>query len=203
MALFVLTAAGLVLLVACANLAGLLTAFVGARKHEMAVRAAIGAGRLRLVRQLMTESALLAVAGGTVGLLLAQWGVDLFAGTLGKPQGAEWIEFGVDGRVVMFAIAASVVTALLFGLAPAIGGARVDLRSGLAGRQQGGRCRAPRASRSQCPRRRTGGLVDCPRLRGRSYRDELAAIRRPRRRVQTRGTARLESRARGTRLRPA
>ena len=129
MALFVLTAAGLVLLVACANLAGLLTAFVGARKHEMAVRAAIGADRLRLVRQLMTESALLAVAGGTMGLLLAQWGVDLFAGTLGKPRGAEWIEFGVDGRVVMFAIAASVVTALLFGLAPAIGGARVDLRT--------------------------------------------------------------------------
>jgi putative ABC transport system permease protein len=129
MALFVLTASALVLLVACANLAGLLTAFVGARKHEMALRGAIGAGRLRLVRQLMTESAMLAVAGGTMGLLLAQWGVDLFAATLGKPQGADWIEFGVDGRVVIFAIAASVVTALLFGLAPAIGGARVDLRA--------------------------------------------------------------------------
>src|SRR6185503_16519938 len=102
---------------------------VGARKREMAVRAAIGAGRLRLVRQLMTESAMLAVAGGTMGLLLAQWGVDLFAATLGKAQGAEWIEFGVDGRVVMFAIAASVATALMFGLAPAIGGARVDLRA--------------------------------------------------------------------------
>jgi putative ABC transport system permease protein len=63
-----------------------------------------------------------------MGLLLAQWGVDLFAATLGKPDGADWIELAVDGRVVMFALAASVVTALLFGLAPAIRGARVDLR---------------------------------------------------------------------------
>jgi putative ABC transport system permease protein len=129
MALFVLTAAALVLLVACANLAGLLTAYVGARKHEMALRAAIGADRLLLVRQLMTESVILAGAGGVLGLLLAQWGVDLFAATLGKPRGANWIELTVDGRVVLFALATSVVTALLFGLAPAIGGTRVDLRT--------------------------------------------------------------------------
>ena len=146
MALFVLTAAGLVLLVACANLAGILTAYVGARKHEMAVRAAIGADRSRLVRQLMTESGVLAVAGGMMGLLLAQWGIDLFAATLGKPQGADWIEFAVDGRVVMFAAAASAVTALLFGLAPALGGSRVDLRSVL---QEDGRTSGsgPRARR--------------------------------------------------------
>ena len=129
MALFVLTAAALVLIVACANLAGLLTAFVGARKREMALRAAIGADRLRLVRQLMTESAMLAVAGGLLGLLLAQWGVDLFAASVGKPQGADWIAFAVDARVVSFALAASIVTAVLFGLLPAIGGTRVDLRS--------------------------------------------------------------------------
>ena len=128
MALFVLAAAGLVLLVACANLAGLLTAYVGARKREMAVRAAIGAGRWRLVRQLMTESGMLAVAGGMMGLLVAQWGVDLFSATLGKPQGADWIELAVDARVVIFAVGASVITALLFGLAPAIGGTRIDLR---------------------------------------------------------------------------
>lgn len=129
MALFVLTAAGLVLLVACVNLAGLLTAHVAARKRDIAIRAAIGGGRGRLVRQLMTESGLLAGAGGVMGLLLAQWGVDLFAATLGKPRGADWIDVAVDGRVVMFALAASVVTALLFGLAPAIRGTRVDLRS--------------------------------------------------------------------------
>jgi putative ABC transport system permease protein len=128
MASFVLAAAALVLLVACANLAGLLAAQVTARKHEMALRAAIGAGRLRLVRQLMTESAILAAGGGALGLLLAQWGIDLLAATLGKPQGADWIEIAVDWRVIAFALFASVVTALLFGLAPAFGGTRVDLR---------------------------------------------------------------------------
>ena len=129
MALFVLTAAALVLLVACANLAGLLTAYVSARRHEMALRAAIGAGRLRLVRQLMTESGALAAGGGLIGLLLAQWGVDTFSATLGKPQGADWIEFVLDGRVVMFALGTSTLTALLFGLAPAIGASRTDLRT--------------------------------------------------------------------------
>jgi len=133
MALFVLAAAGLVLLVACANLAGLLAAHLGAREYEIALRAAIGAGRLRLVRQLMTESALLAIAGGTLGLIAAQWGVDALALTLGKPQGAEWISFSVDGRVIAFAMAAAAVTAVLFGLAPAFGGTRVDLRGVLQG----------------------------------------------------------------------
>jgi putative ABC transport system permease protein len=146
MALFVLTAAALVLLVACANLAGILTAYVGARRHEMALRAAIGAERLRLVRQLMTESGVLAACGGLIGLLLAQWGISVFAATMGKPQGADWIEFALDGRVVMFAAAASAFTALLFGLAPAIGGSRVDLRSVL---QEDGRASGsgPRARR--------------------------------------------------------
>src|SRR4029079_8856590 len=119
MALFVLAAAALVLLLACANLAGLLAAHIGARKHEMALRAAIGAGRLRLVRQLMTESVMLALAGGLAGLILAQWGIDLFSATLGKPDGADWITLAIDVRVVMFALVASLVTALLFGLAPA------------------------------------------------------------------------------------
>ena len=128
MATFVLTAAALVLLVACGNLAGILTAYVDARKHEIAVRAAIGASRARLVRQLMTESAMLALAGGTLGLLLAQWGVDLFSAAVGKPQGADWLDLAVDGHVVLFALGAAVVTALLFGLAPAIKATRVDLR---------------------------------------------------------------------------
>jgi predicted permease len=128
MAAFVLTAAALVLLVACGNLAGILTAYADARKHEMAVRAAIGAGRARLVRQLMTESVLLALAGGTLGLLLAQWGVDLFSATVGKPQGADWLDLAVDRHVVLFGFAAALLAALVFGLAPAINATRVDLR---------------------------------------------------------------------------
>jgi predicted permease len=133
MASFVLAAAALVLLLACANLAGLLAAHIGARKYEMALRAAIGADRVKLIRQLMTESVILAAAGGIVGLILAQWGVDLFAATVGKPLGANWIVFAIDGRVVLFALAASCVTALLFGLAPAVAGTRVDIRSVLQG----------------------------------------------------------------------
>ncbi len=129
MALFVLSAAGLVLLIACANLAGLLTAYLGGRKHEIALRAAIGASRYRLVKQLMTESLLLALTGGALGVLLAQWGVAVFAAMLGTPRGADWIELTVDGRVLLFALLASTTTALLFGLAPAIGGSRADLRT--------------------------------------------------------------------------
>jgi putative ABC transport system permease protein len=133
MASVVLAAAALVLLLACANLAGLLAAHIGARKYEMALRAAIGADRWRLVRQLMTESVMQAVAGGMLGLILAEWGIDLFSATVGKPAGADWIVFAIDGRVVMFALAASLVTALLFGLAPAIGGTRIDVRGVLNG----------------------------------------------------------------------
>ncbi len=122
MALFVLAAAALVLLLTCANLAGLLAAQIGARKYEMALRSAIGADRRRLVRQLMIESLMLAVAGGMAGLILAQWGVDLFASTVGKPDGADWIAFAIDARVVIFALISSLVTALVFGLAPAFAG---------------------------------------------------------------------------------
>jgi predicted permease len=133
MALILLCAAALVLVVACVNLAGLLAAQIAARRFEMAVRAAIGAHRGRLVRQLMTESAMLAAAGGLLGLLLAQWGIALLSATLGAPQGAEWIVLAIDGRVVMFAAVASLAAARVFGLAPAIAGTRADLRGVLQG----------------------------------------------------------------------
>lgn len=128
-AMVLLVASALVLVVACANLAGLLLAYMSGRRHELAVRAAIGATRGRLVRQLMMESIALAAIGGLLGVLLAQWGVDLFIGTLGKPGGAAWMTFAVDGRVLLFAVGVSVVTAILFGTAPAIGGSRVDIRA--------------------------------------------------------------------------
>jgi putative ABC transport system permease protein len=123
-----------------------LTAYLAGRKHEVALRAAIGASRARLVRQLMTESMMLALSGGALGVLLAQWGVAVFAASLGKPRGAEWIELTVDGRVLLFALLASALTALFFGMAPAIRGSRADLRTVL---QEGGRMAGsqPRARR--------------------------------------------------------
>ncbi len=123
-----LLATVLILLIACANLAGLLAAHLESRRQEIAVRTALGARRSRIVTLLMIESALLALAGGAFGTLVAQWGIDLIAGTLGKPQGQEWLNFSIDGRVLLFAFAVSLATALLFGLVPAIGATHLDLR---------------------------------------------------------------------------
>ena len=132
-----LAAAALVLVVACANLAGLLLAHLAGRRHEIAVRSAVGARRAHIVRLLLTESCVLAAAGGALGVLVAQWGVDLFVGTLGKPKGAEWLEFPIDANVLLFAVTASLLTAVLFGVAPAVGATRVDLRGVLQEDAQG------------------------------------------------------------------
>jgi putative ABC transport system permease protein len=133
--LVLLGAVGFVLLIACANVAGLLIARGAARRRELAVRTALGAGRGRLMRQLLTESVVLAVAGGALGLLVAWWTQQLLVG-LAPENLPRLADITLDWRIALFAFLATIAVGVLFGLMPALQSSRPELNADL---KDGGR----------------------------------------------------------------
>ena len=148
-------AVGLVLLIACANLASLVLARASSRSHEFALRAALGAGRRRHFRQLLSESLALVVAGGAVGVLLAHWSLAAIARISALPlPRAE--EIRVDGMVLGFTVALSMLTGVVFGLFPALEASRPDLADVL---RQSGAAAAGRSSGQSTLGVSPGGLL--------------------------------------------
>jgi predicted permease len=135
---------GLVLMIACANLASLLVARGEARQREIALRLALGAGRWRLVRQLLAESLLLAVVGGAAGVVLASWSLNLIVRAIPEDGGSSGLTPQLDYRVLIFAGIVSIFTGILFGLAPALRASRANIQTIL--KDQGSSVSAGRAN---------------------------------------------------------
>ncbi len=149
--LVLLGAVGFVLLIACVNVANLMLVRAAGREREVAVRLALGAGRSRIVRQLLTESALIAALGGIAGLLIGAWGIDGLI-SLAPPDLVRLDQVRLNKTVLVFTLGLSALTGILFGLLPALRASRTDLRAAL---QEGGRS----AGGSSWERARKGLLV--------------------------------------------